>query len=224
MAPFNTVLPKPLMPLGEVSVLEVVLRQLDRAGFEEAVLATGYLSEIIAAFCRSLEPKLDLSIRIEKEDEPLGTIGPLRTISGLEADFLLLNGDILTALPFLKVLEQRRSKNALMTLAVGEREITVDFGVLTVDRQGAVSSYDEKPTLRNLVSLGAYALSREVVSWIPAEGRFDLPDLVHLLLEGNRRVDTYRFDGYWKDIGRPQDYEAAKEDFLEEPDRFLTGP
>ncbi len=223
LAPFNTVLPKPLMPLGEVSVLEIVLRQLDREGFDEAVLATGYLSEIIEAFCRSLEPKLHLSLRIQKEDSPLGTIGPLGRIHDLESDFLLMNGDILTNLPFAEVLQQRRARRSLATLAVGEREVSVDFGVLRVDEEGSVTHYSEKPTMRNLVSLGAYALSREVVSWIPTSGKFDLPDLVHLLIEGNRKVDTFRFQGYWKDIGRFEDYEAAKEDFLRDPNEFLPG-
>ena len=169
LAPFNTVLPKPLMPLGEVSILEIVLRQLDREGFDEAILATGYLSEIIEAFCRSLEPKLHLSIRIEKEESPLGTIGPLGKIPDLEPDFLLMNGDILTTLPFAQVLERCRAKNALATLAVGEREVSIDFGVLRVDEEGSVTHYSEKPTIRNLVSLGAYALSREVISWIPSD-------------------------------------------------------
>lgn len=223
LAPFNTVLPKPLMPLGDRSILEIVLRQLDRQGFGEAVIATGHLSEIIEAFCRSLEPNLSLSIRIEREAEPLGTIGPLRRISGLHDDFLLMNGDILTTLPFAAILEKRRNDRTLATLAIGEREHSIDFGILRLDPEGSVAEYREKPTLRDWVSLGAYALSREILPWIPEEGRFDFPDLVTLLLEGSRRISTFPFDGYWRDIGRPADYEAAKADFLKEPERFLGG-
>ena len=223
LAPFNTVLPKPLMPLGEVSVLEVVLRQLDRQGFEEAILATGHLSEIIEAFCRSLEPKLRLSLRVYREETPLGTIGPLARIPDLEPDFLLLNGDILTTLPFAEVLSQRRERKGLATLAMGEREVTLEFGVMSVDARGCITRFSEKPTFKNLVSLGVYAFTRDILSWIPTRDRFDLPDLVQLLVEGNRKVDTYRYDGYWKDIGRLEDYEAAKEDFIRDPGKFLLG-
>jgi len=221
LAPFNTVLPKPLMPLGEVSVLEIVLRRLDRAGFDEAILATGYLSEIIEAFCKSLGPKLRLDLRFVREEEPRGTVGPLRGLSGLEEHFLLMNGDVLTDLPFDRVLEAQRGRGSIATLAVAEREVVIDFGILSVDPDGSVSRYTEKPTLRHLVSLGVYAFSREILEWIPASGKFDLPDLVQLLIEGNRRVNTYPFKGYWKDIGRIEDYESAKEDFLRNPERFL---
>ena len=221
LAPFNTVLPKPLMPLGERSILEVVLRQLDSEGFREAVIATGYLSEIIEAFCHSLQPKLKLTIRIQHEEEPMGTIGPLRHIPDLNEDFLLMNGDILTTLSFKAVLERRRQERTLATLAVGEREQVIDFGILKLDSEGSVAAYREKPKMKDWVSLGVYALSREVLAWIPTEGRFDFPDLVELLLEGNRRISTLPFDGYWKDIGRPEDYESAKVDFLEGNHRFL---
>ena len=221
LAPFNTVLPKPLMPLGERSILEIVLRQLDREGFSEAVLATGYLSEIIEAFCASLEPKLNLSLRVVKEEKPLGTIGPLKWIEGLEEDFLLMNGDLLTTLPFSAVLERRREKKSLALLTVGERTVTLDFGLLETDANGAVVRYKEKPSLTNLVSYGVYAFSRDVLDWIPNQEAFDLPDLIQLLIGGNRRVDTYLYSGYWKDIGRPEDYEAAKADFLADAERFL---
>jgi len=221
LAPFNTVLPKPLMPLGEYSILEIVLRQLDREGFDEVVIATGHLSEIIEAFCASLNPKLKLDLRIHREDEPQGTIGPLREIPGLKEDFLLMNGDILTTLSFKEILNLRRREKTLATLAIGEREHTIDFGILRLDPDGSVAEYREKPSMKDWVSLGVYALSREVLDWIPAEGRFDFPDLVTLLLQGNRRISTRPFDGYWKDIGRIEDYEAAKVDFLEDPDRFL---
>ncbi|MCA9441938.1 MAG: nucleotidyltransferase family protein [Candidatus Omnitrophica bacterium] len=221
LAPFNTVLPKPLMPLGDYSILEIVLRQLDRAGFAEAVIATGHLSEIIQAFCASLEERLQIKIRIHREKEPQGTIGPLREIPDLAEDFLLMNGDILTTLDFPEILDLRRREKTLAALAIGERDHTIDFGILRLDPDGAVAEYREKPTLKDWVSLGVYALSKEVLQWIPKEGRFDFPDLVHLLLEGNRRIATYPFDGYWKDIGRLEDYEAAKVEFLENPNQFL---
>jgi NDP-sugar pyrophosphorylase family protein len=223
LAPFNTVLPKPLMPLGEVSILEIVLRQLDREGFSEAVLATGHLSEIIEAYCASLNPKLNLSLRVVKEEKPLGTIGPLKRIEGLEDDFLLMNGDLLTTLPFSEVLEKRREKKSLALLTVGERTMTLDFGLLETDAEGSVVRYREKPSLANLVSYGVYAFSRGILEWIPTDAAFDLPDLVQLLIEGNRKVDTFLYSGYWKDIGRPEDYEAAKADFLAEPEKFLKG-
>ncbi len=223
LAPFNTVLPKPLMPLGEFSILEIVLRQLDQQGFQEAVIATGYLSEIIEAFCHSLRSKLGLEIRIHREEEPQGTIGPLRQIEGLRDDFLLMNGDLLTVLPFLEVLERRKVERTLVSVAVGEREHTIDFGVLKLDSEGSVCLYREKPKMKDWVSLGVYALSKEVLAWIPQEGRFDFPDLIQLLLDGNRKISTYPFAGYWRDIGRPEDYEAAKIDFQSNPERFLPG-
>jgi NDP-sugar pyrophosphorylase family protein len=161
-------------------------------------------------------------LRLVKEEKPLGTIGALKRIEGLEEDFLLMNGDLLTTLPFSEVLDKRREKKSLALLTVGERTVTLDFGLLDTDAAGCVVRYKEKPTLTNLVSYGVYAFSRDVLDWIPDEEAFDLPDLVQLLIGGNRRVDTFLYNGYWKDIGRPEDYEAAKADFLAEPGKFLA--
>jgi NDP-sugar pyrophosphorylase family protein len=216
LAPYTTVLPKPLMPIGDRAILDVVVRQLGAAGFPEITIAVGYLAHLIEAVFGKGEAH-DVRIDYHHETEPLGTAGPFATIEGLsDAPFLALNGDVLTSLDYREFFESHcRSGNA-MTIATHGRVVRANYGVLEVEEGGdgimPVTGYREKPEIPYTVSMGVYALSPEALELVP-KGRFDIPDLVLALLDAGLPVGSYAFDGYWLDIGRHDDYEQALVDY-----------
>ena len=220
LLPYTTVLPKPLMPIGEYPILEVILRQLERAGFSDVVICTGHLHEIIRAYlAQSRHP--GLSIRFTHEDEPLGTIGPLRLIDHLEDTFLVMNGDILTDLDYRKLLEAHARKKAMATIATYHREVNVDFGVLEPDSEGRIRAFREKPTYPFEVSMGIYAFQREILGFVPEGSPFGFDELMLAMIAKGAPVYSYLHDGYWLDIGRPDDYARSIEEFAQNRERFL---
>ena len=220
LLPYTTVLPKPLMPIGEYPILEVILRQLERAGFSDVVICTGHLHEIIRAYlAQSRHP--GLSIRFTHEDEPLGTIGPLRLIDHLEDTFLVMNGDILTDLDYRKLLEAHTRKKAMATIATYHREVNVDFGVLEPDSEGRIRAFREKPTYPFEVSMGIYAFQREILGFVPEGSPFGFDELMLAMIAKGAPVYSYLYDGYWLDIGRPDDYARSIEEFAQNRERFL---
>ena len=215
LAPYTTVLPKPLMPVADRPILDIVLRQLRAAGFDDVTLAVGHLAHLIRAVLGDGSAH-DLSIRYHDEPEPLGTAGPLASIAGLDGTFLMLNGDVLTTLDFRElVLAHEHAGNAL-TIATHRRTVRTDYGVLHTD--GSLGSthreldYDEKPELRYTVSMGVYVLEPAAVAHVVPGRRMDLPDLVLALLAAGAQVGSYPYDGYWLDIGREDDYRRAQAD------------
>lgn len=220
LAPYTTVLPKPLMPIGDYPILEVILRQLESAGFSEIVISTGYLHELIRAYLDHRRHDR-LSIRYTYETEPLGTIGPLRLVEALDEDFLVMNGDILTDLDFAALLDAHRSRRGLATIATYQRDVKVDFGVLEHDADYRITRFSEKPTYHFSVSMGVYAFSRDVLRLVPEGVPFGFDDLMRVLTERGEAVYSYPYGGYWLDIGRPDDYERSIEEFEKNKDRFL---
>jgi NDP-mannose synthase len=221
LAPYTTVLPKPLLPVGDRAILDVVVRQLGRSGFDELTIAVGHLAHLIAAVFGDGAGH-DVKIEYHEERTPRGTAGPLATISGLDETFLMLNGDVLTTLDFRALVDFHRSAGNALTIATHRREVYVDYGVLHVE-DGRVVGYEEKPTLYYTVSMGVYALEPSVRRFVPADRPFDLPDLVLALLDAGDRVGAYAYDGYWLDIGRHDDYEQAIAEFDELLPRLLPG-
>ncbi len=219
LAPYTTVLPKPLLPVGDRAILDVVVRQLRRAGFDELTIAVGHLAHLIAAVFGDGAAH-DVRIEYHEERTPRGTAGPLATISGLDETFLMLNGDVLTTLDYRALMEFHQAAGNALTIATHRREIYVDYGVLHVD-DGRVIGYEEKPTLYYTVSMGVYALEPRVRRFVPDDRQFDLPDLVLALLEAGEPVGAYAYDGYWLDIGRHDDYEQAIAEFDELLPRLL---
>ncbi|MGE5832805.1 MAG: nucleotidyltransferase family protein [Methanomicrobiales archaeon] len=220
LLPYTTVLPKPLMPIGEFPILEVILRQLERAGFSDVVICTGHLHEIIRAYlAQSRHP--GLSIRFTHEDSPLGTIGPLRLIEGLRDTFLVMNGDILTDLDYRKLLAAHAGKEAMATIATYHREVNVDFGVLEPDSEGRIRAFREKPTYPFEVSMGIYAFQREILGFVPEGRPFGFDELMLAMIAGDAPVYSYPHPGYWLDIGRPDDYERSIVEFERYRDLFL---
>lgn len=211
LAPYTTVLPKPMMPLGEAPVLEVLIRQLKARGFTDFVLAVGYLHGLIRAYFGNGE-QFGVSIRYSLEEEPLGTAGPISLIEELEDTFLVINGDVLSTISIERLLSLHEAGGALATVAVNRRVQKIDYGVINM-ANGLIREYVEKPSLDYNVSMGIYVFQRSILNWIPRGERLDFPDLINRLLEAGEKVTAYVSDDYWLDIGRPDDFVRAQEEF-----------
>jgi NDP-sugar pyrophosphorylase family protein len=217
LRPYTTVLPKPLMPIGDRPILDIVIRQLKRAGFERITIASGYLAELLEAFFRD-GTNYGLAIDYHVEQERMGTVGSLALIDGLEDEeaFLVMNGDVLTDLDYAVHLEAHRNSDAIATIATYNRSVEVSLGVMKLEDEAdptRLTGYLEKPVYDFQVSMGVYAFSSAVLPYIEKGVYLDLPDLVLRLLADGKTVRGYPFDGYWLDIGRHEDYEQATADF-----------
>ena len=220
LKPFTVTIPKPLLPLDDVPILEVVIRQLVAAGFDRIVLSLGHMHHLFSA-CLGDGGRFGATIEYAIEDEPLGTAGPLRLLQRCEDDFLVMNGDLLTTIDYRGLLELHRREEASGTIAVHEREVQIDYGVVEVSADGSLSAYLEKPTLPYLVSMGINVLSRGALELIPPGRRFDMPDLMLALRDAGRKVLCHKTDCYWQDIGRFDDFQRANEDFTTKREQFL---
>jgi NDP-sugar pyrophosphorylase family protein len=220
LAPYTVVFPKPLMPLGDIPILEVVIRQLQRYGFDDVTMAVGHLAGLIVAYFND-GGRFGVRIRYSREESPLGTAGPLTLISDLNDTFLVMNGDVLTTLDLSELYDHHRQNGAAATIAMHERSVRIDLGVIESDEANQVVGYIEKPTYDYRVSMGIYIFEPRVLEYIPRGKRFDFPDLVLRLLEAGERVMGYPYDGYWLDIGRVDDYAQAIEEFERMRDLFL---
>ena len=212
LAPYTKVLPKPLLPIGDMPILEILLHQMKRSGVTEVILTTGHLAGLLGAFFQSGE-RYGLKIFYSYEDEPLGTAGPLSLINGLEDTFLVTNGDVLTTLDLRTFVNAHQISGAAATIATHTRNVRIDLGVIHVDGNYEITDYDEKPTLSYQVSMGIYVFEPCVLNYIPYNKYMDFPDLVLKLIEAGESVKAYPFDGYWQDLGREDDYEQAVKDF-----------
>jgi NDP-mannose synthase len=218
LLPYTRVLPKPLWPVGDIPIVEILLRQLSRAGIREVIMAVGYQAELIKMILGDGK-QFGLRIRYSLEKKPLGTAAPLKLIKNLDSDFLVLNGDLLTDLPFKKFIKAHLSDDSPATVAVYGRTVKIDFGVIKEDG-GKITGYSEKPSIGYSVSMGIYAFRKEVLRFIPA-GKFDFPDLVLRLIAAKKNPAIFPFDGRWLDIGRPDDWEKADKIFRKTPQLFL---
>jgi NDP-mannose synthase len=220
LAPYTTVLPKPLMPIGDVPILEVVLRQLAHHGFADVSLAVGYLAELLMAYCGD-GSKFGTRLTYSKEPAPLGTAGPIALVPGLDDTFLVMNGDLLTTIDLSKMLAVHREAKALVTVATYDKTVKIDLGVLSLSERNEVVDYIEKPTMTYAVSMGIYLFEPRVLAYIEPGQRLDLPDLVKRLMAAKEKVLGYRHTGYWLDIGRHDDYQEAVKEFEAHRVEFL---
>jgi NDP-mannose synthase len=213
LLPYTTTLPKPLVPIGDrYSILEIVLHQLARHRFRTATLAIGHLGHLIRAYVGD-GARWGMRIDYAAEESPLGTIGPLLTMRDrLPDEFLVMNGDVLTDLDFAGLLGEHNAARAALTIATYPRQVNIDFGVLKTE-DGHVIEFAEKPMLDYRVSMGVYALSRDVLARYEPGLPLGFDELVLDQLAGGRPPREYRFDGYWLDIGRPDDYDRANAEF-----------
>jgi len=212
LAPYTTILPKPLMPIGDMPILELLIRQLARQGVCHVTLAVGHLASLIMAYFGHGE-RLGVEIDYSVEDRPLGTAGPLGLIRGLDEAFLVVNGDLLTDLDFGTMVAAHRKAGAAATVGIYAREVTIDLGVVEADSDSMLRAYREKPSFCYDVSMGVYVLEPKVLGLIPGNQSFDLPGLVQALVAAKERVLAFRHNGYWLDIGRPDDYQRAQDEF-----------
>jgi len=220
LAPYTHILPKPLMPIDDMPILEVLLRQMKRAGVNHVVLTVGHLSSLLRAYFGTGE-QWGLDISYSYEDKPLGTAGPIALVQGLDKTFLVTNGDVLTTLNLKKLIAFHKQKGGIATIAAHQRQVKIDLGVIQWDGDDRVSGYIEKPTTDYTVSMGMYIFEPRVLEYIPAGQYLDFPDLILKLLANGEKVCGYTFDGYWMDLGRPDDYAQANEDFCNMKKQFL---
>ncbi|MGC9671065.1 nucleotidyltransferase family protein [Planosporangium sp. 12N6] len=223
LRPYTTRLPKPLVPIGdEFSILDIVLTQLSQRGFETVTLAIGYLGHLIRSYVGD-GSRWHLAVDYADEDNPLGTIGPvLQILDRLPDDFLVMNGDVLTDLDYADLLSGHRASGAPLTVATYARRVKIDFGVLTTSGSRVVE-FTEKPTIDYRVSMGVYGLSKRTLRGYAPGTPLGFDELVLDLIAGDDPPGEYAFDGYWLDIGRPDDYDRANAEFDEIKPRLLKG-
>jgi NDP-sugar pyrophosphorylase family protein len=223
LAPYTFVIPKPIVPIGTTPILEIVLRQLAHHGFTRIDIALGHLSEIIRAVAGD-GSKFGIQIEYTDEPIPLGTMGPLKRISGLSGNFVVMNADLLTDLDYDALWRFHEGHAGPATVATYGKTTQLGLGVIQTDGTGRVVAFEEKPTLRHTVSMGIYVFHEAVLQFIPDGKFFGFDDLMRTLLEVGEPVATFGFAGRWLDIGIPEDYERAQEEFEQNQAAYLPEP
>lgn len=221
LRPYTVVLPKPLMPIGEYPILEVVIRQLLSHGFTHITMAVNHQAELIKAFFGD-GSKWNIKIDYSLEDQPLGTMGPLKLINDLPDNFLVMNGDILTDLNYSDFYERHAKDGELFTISSFTREQKIDYGVLETDQLNSLTGFLEKPSKSFEVSMGVYMVSSKILDYIPKNSPYGFDNLMLEMLKDKKQVRVRNFNGYWLDIGRPDDYMQAIEEFGEMKSRFIN--
>jgi NDP-sugar pyrophosphorylase family protein len=222
LRPYTIVLPKPLMPVGDYSILEVIIRQLAHFGVNNITLAVNHQAELLRSYFGD-GSRWNVKIEHSLEQTSLGTMGPLRLIPDLPENFLVMNGDVLSDLDFKRLFHDHVASGALFTISSKIREQAVDYGVLDVNGKRELAGFNEKPKLTYEVSMGVYVVNRRVLDFIPAGTPYGFDRLMLDLLAAGEKVNVRRHDGYWLDIGRPDDYMQAIEEFSDMKARLLFG-
>lgn len=212
LRPYTTIIPKPLVPIGNKAILEILIDRLKKCGITDLILCVNHLAELIMAYF-SDGSKWGMKIKYSMEHKPLSTVAPIKLIKGLPENFLVMNGDLLTDLDFKKLYNYHLENKALITVATYKRTAKIDFGVIDSDKDNNVAvGFKEKPEYELNVSMGVYVFNRKVLNFVPNEKPFGFDDLMLALLAKGQIIKVYPYDGYWLDIGRPEDYEKANED------------
>lgn len=222
LAPYTHILPKPMMPIGDRAILEVLLGQMSRSGISRVTLAVGHLASLMQSFFGD-GSRYNLKITYAYEQKPLGTAGPLAFVEDLTNTFLVSNGDILTLIDINELIAFHKEQKAICTIASHQRTHKINLGVIEHEEDSyQVSGYIEKPSMDFLVSMGIYVFEPRVLDYIPKGEYLDFPNLVNTLLGANEKVACYPYDGYWRDLGNPDDFAAANEDFESMRSQFLA--
>lgn len=219
LRPYTAIIPKPLMPIGDVAILEVVIKQIKAAKIDSITIAVGYLGNLIEAYVGD-GSRFGISIDFIYEEKPLSTIGPLAFIDGLDETFIVMNGDILSDLNLLDLIAFHKSKKSNATIATYNRNLKIDFGVLGFDNTRRVTTFIEKPEYNYDVSMGIYVFEPAILKYINKGKPYGLDSLVLDMIENQDKLYSYSFNGYWLDIGRPDDYEIAIDKFKESRNIF----
>ncbi|MDQ6759297.1 MAG: sugar phosphate nucleotidyltransferase [Acidobacteriota bacterium] len=220
LRPYTVVLPKPLMPIGDYPILEVIVRQLAQQGFAHITMAVNHHANLIQAFFGN-GAQWGIRIDYSLEPRPLSTIAPLALIPDLPDHFLLMNGDVLTDLSFGDFLDRHEAEKREFTISAARRTEITEYGVLHVDQQGRLNGFEEKPENKYLVSMGVYGVSKSVLTRVPRDIKYGFDDLMRDMLLRDQAVHVEVHTGYWLDIGRPDDYARAIDDFESGREKFL---
>lgn len=222
LRPYTTVLPKPLVPVGERPILEHILRRLHACGVREIDLCVGHLGELIQVYFSQADalPK-DLDMRWHWEDEPLGTAGALRIVPGLDRTFITMNGDILTTLDYGELVAFHERRQAALTVATHAKRVDVDLGVIETEGDDIVG-FREKPQLHYEASMGIYVYAPRALRHLPAEGACQFPELVQRLLDAGETVAAFHSDAQWFDIGTVGEHQRALEAIERDPEVFAV--
>lgn len=222
LRPYTYVLPKPLMPIGDFPILEIILRQLKYAGVTEVILAVGYMSQLFETFFQE-GSRLGIKISYSFEKHALGTAGPIALVlDRLQDDFLVMNGDLLTTLSYNNLFAFHKKMNAAATIGLFRREVKIDFGVIETDSDRRLVRYKEKPTFNFEVSMGINVMNKEVVSsYLKAGEYLDIPDLMMQMISDGHPVYCFNEPCIWLDIGRIDDYQTATQIFVSKMTEFL---
>ena len=221
LAPYTTVFPKPLMPIDGMPILEVIVRQLAHFRIKEMVFTVSQQSEPLLSAYFGNGGRYGVGIRYSKEEKPLGTAGPLSIIPNLPETFLVMNGDILTTLDYQKLIKYHRQHKGIVTIAMSQKKVQLELGVMEFNRAYQLTRYIEKPMLSYSVSMGIYVFEKKVLGWIPSQKYLDFPELIQKLIKQKERVICYPSNEFWLDIGRHEDYEEAQKKFQEMRKRLL---
>ena len=208
LLPFTTTIPKPLFPIGEKPVLQLILEQLQKFDISDFMISVGYLGELIEAYFGN-GSRFKCRIQYVREMNPLGTAGPISLLPEMSDDFIFMNGDILASVPFPKAIESHKRSSAIMTVCTYRKNVKSSLGIVKVDNNDNVRDYLEKPEETHLVSSGVYIFNPRVKSFVSPNERIDIPELVLRLIHDNQTVRSHLLDGYWFDLGTPEDLEAA---------------
>jgi mannose-1-phosphate guanylyltransferase len=224
LRPYTFVVPKPLMPVGEQPVIEMLLKWLRRWGIKEACITTGYLGHLISTLCGD-GSQWDMEIQYSNEREPLGTIGPLANIKDYLTDmFLVLNGDLITDLDINDFVGFHKSSGAQVTVACTDQVIDLDFGVIDAPNgDGRMAGFREKPSMAYQVSMGIYCMEPAILDLIPRDVPFGFDNLMHTMLLHDMPVYTYKHKGLWLDIGQEKDFTLVQERFANEYKSLILG-
>ncbi len=220
LKPYTIVLPKPLVPVGSLPIMEILLNQLKNSGFTHITIAVNHLAEIIMAYFQDGK-KWGLKIDYSIEDKPLSTMGPLKLIKDLPDNFLIMNGDVLTDLDFEKFMENHLREKRLFSISSFIRTDKSEYGVLNINSENELTEFKEKPEYTFHVSMGIYAVNRKVMDYIPEDTFFGFDHLMYKLLEEKQPVKVIPHNGVWLDIGRPTDYQLAIDTFENDPKKFM---
>ena len=213
LRPYTTVIPKPMVPLGDMAIMEIVIKQLVHYGYTDITVSVNHLAQLIMAYFGD-GGKWGATIDYSVEDKPLSTIGPLKLMNDLPENFLVMNGDVLTDIDYHALFETHIASGANATIATYERDVRIDFGVLSFEEDtGRVADFVEKPTEHFSVSMGVYVFSRHILETVPDNVAYGFDNF---MIDSIRRGDDVRafpFKGFWLDIGRPEDYDMANREF-----------
>lgn len=220
LAPYTATIPKPLIPIGEYPILELILRQLRYYGIRDVSLTLGHMATLIESYFGDGK-RFGLRIHTSTERKPLGTAGPLSLLKKLPENVIVLNGDLFTTMNIRQMLQFHENRHADATIGLYREATTQQSGVITTDRLSHVIRYDEKPTTHVDISMGIYALSRRAIKLIPKNTFYNLPDLINVLIQTGKPIYGFRNRAEWLDIGRPEDYSKAVELFRKYPRRYL---